>query len=329
MFTTRFSFAHQEVDDILPQTASVVVFNAQSADQITALRPRHVTAVQGFAPVVHALTAAGIRVVQDVNEDFDAAIVLLPKSKSLARDMTAKAAACVKGGVVLVDGQKSDGIDSVLKDLKRVVSLGPILSKAHGKISWFDADADLSAWRSAPIDLGDGFQTVAGVFSADGVDPASALLAKHVAVVARGVGADLGSGWGYLTRNILAVEHVKTLFAIEADFDAHMIAQKNCVDARVQFCWDDVAKWAPPKPLDFVVSNPPFHTFGQADPKIGIGFIQTAARILGPSGQFLMVANRHLPYEETLEQCFQMVSELDGTPKFKVFLAARPRKSKR
>jgi 16S rRNA (guanine1207-N2)-methyltransferase len=329
MFPDRFRFAQDELAPIFSDCKSVIVFNAHAPEHIQSLTHWDVTVVQGFAPAVHDLEQTGVKVIQDVEGTYDCAIVLLPKSKPLARDLIARAVQSTPSGHILVDGQKNDGVDSILKELKKRVDLGPIISKAHGKMAWFGAGGDLSDWRACPNEIGDGFETVAGVFSADSIDPASALLAVQIENKLRGSVADFGAGWGYLTRAILQNQAVTHIYAIEADHAALGSAQKNCADPRVSFIWDDATRWKAPKALDFVIMNPPFHHFGVADPKLGVAFISAAARNLSGAGQLLMVANRHLPYETALEQYFQSVKELDGTSKFKVFLAARPRKMKR
>ena len=56
--------------------------------------------------------------------------------------------------------------------------------------------------------------------------------------------------------------------------------------------------------MDAVVMNPPFHEGRKADPELGQAFIEAAAGMLGAKGKLYMVANRHLPYEETLERLF-------------------------
>ena len=329
MFSDRFNYARAELAQFAGPNNKIVVFNAQAVDQISEILDLDITVVQGFAPSVNMLKAAGINVVQDVSGKFDCAIVLLPKSKPQARDLIAQAVACVENGAIIVDGQKNDGIDSVLKELKKIVDLGVVISKAHGKCASFSSAHDLAHWRAKPIELSDGFQTYVGVFSADEADPASVLLAQHVKGHLKGRVADFGAGWGYLTRAILANENVTDVYAVEADYTSVQACQMNCVDDRLKFYWDDVTTWKSPKLLDFVVMNPPFHTLGAADPKLGLAFIKAAARNLAPSGQLIMVANRHLPYETTLQDTFQTVNELDGTNKFKVFMAARPRKIRR
>jgi 16S rRNA (guanine1207-N2)-methyltransferase len=77
---------------------------------------------------------------------------------------------------------------------------------------------------------------------------------------------------------------------------------------------------------DMVVSNPPFHTTRDGNPDLGRGFIATAARILKPRGQLLMVANRHLPYEAELDAKFGLVEELPGSGAFKIIRASRPKR---
>ena len=71
--------------------------------------------------------------------------------------------------------------------------------------------------------------------------------------------------------------------------------------------------------------NPPFHTGRSAEPALGQDFIKAAARNLTRNGDLWIVANRHLPYEATLSDCFRQVEEVAGDNRFKVFHASRPR----
>jgi 16S rRNA (guanine1207-N2)-methyltransferase len=75
-----------------------------------------------------------------------------------------------------------------------------------------------------------------------------------------------------------------------------------------------------------VVMNPPFHSGRAPRPQLGAAFIRAAAALLKPSGQLLMVANRHLPYETALAETFRKVEELPGAPGFKLLLAQGPLK---
>ena len=192
------------------------------------------------------------------------------------------------------------------------------------KLAWFETPADLEMYKDVPLKIEDGFETQAGVFSSDGVDPASKLLAQLIPRDIKGVGADLGGGWGYLSAKALETNSIHELHFIEADFTAINVAKNNLNDQRVKFYWCDALKWEAPKLLDFIIMNPPFHHLGRAMPSLGVDFIKVASRNLKKSGTLWMVANRHLPYEDAIQRHFSSFSELSGSKKFKVIQAENP-----
>ena len=322
LFSTRFQFVEDEFAHL--EGKRWIVFNAETPQQIAALKHLKPTIYQTFAPSVTNLEAAGYDVVQSVQSDFDVAVVLLPKAKALSRHLIATAQKCTNRGLVIVDGQKDAGIDPILKDLRKRASLGDAVSKAHGKIAWFTGATDLSDYFDTPKSLADGFKTVAGVFSADAADPASELLLSVLPRLTGNV-ADLGAGWGYLTRKLTEMP-TKRVIAVEADHRTIEIARVNVSSDKVKFVWADATAWRAGEALDTVVMNPPFHNFGKADPGIGIDFIKTAARALKPQGDCYIVANRHLPYEQTLNDLFQSVSEVTKDNRFKVLYASKPKR---
>ncbi|MDA7967079.1 class I SAM-dependent methyltransferase [Ruegeria sp.] len=288
--------------------------------------PRGAEVVQPFKPFHDHFVTLGFDARPEADTPCHDAIVFLPRAKALARALIHQACSRASGTVV-VDGAKTDGVDSLLKDIrKRVPVEGPI-AKAHGKIFWFQSDPQTFAdWAAPKAQQVDGFHTAPGVFSADGVDPASALLVQSLPRKLGPRVADLGAGWGYLSALMLADDSIKTLHLVEADHTALTCARANVPDPRAQFHWADATTWTAPEPLDTIVMNPPFHTSRAADPALGQGFIAAAARHLTRSGDLWMVANRHLPYEATLAEAFQRVEEVAGDNRFKVFHASRPRR---
>lgn len=248
-----------------------------------------------------------------------ATLVVLPRSKTLARQMVKTAIAA--GGTVIVDGQKTDGVESIYKDMRKVAKISGVVAKGHGRLFWFTADK-APDWNTT-VTSPNGYQTVAGVFSETKIDAGSALLVPQLGAL-KGDVADLGAGWGYLSREILTHEGVTRLDMIEAEKTALECAIANNNDARAHAIWTDALTHD--GSYDFVVSNPPFHASRVGDPDIGRGFIATAARILKPRGAFYLVANRHLPYEADLDAKFARVDELNGTGAFKTFCATRPRR---
>ncbi|MDP5217541.1 methyltransferase [Ruegeria sp. 2205SS24-7] len=288
--------------------------------------PRTTEMVQPFKPFHDHFADQGFRCAHASDARCDDVILFLPRAKTQARGFLHQACQRASGRVV-VDGAKTDGIDSLLKEVrKRVPVEGPI-SKAHGKIFWFAADAQaFSDWAMSDMALVGGYRTVPGVFSSDGIDPASELLIAAMPDRPGGRIADLGAGWGYLSSRLLEREGVYSIDLVEADHAALECARHNVSDPRARFHWADALRWAAPEPEDTVVMNPPFHTSRAADPALGRGFIAAAARALAPNGQLWMVANRHLPYEAALEAHFNRFEELGGDARFKIFNASRPRR---
>jgi 16S rRNA (guanine1207-N2)-methyltransferase len=179
-------------------------------------------------------------------------------------------------------------------------------------------------WRVGPALTPGGFWTAPGLFSADAVDPASALLARSLpADIGRRV-ADLGAGWGYLAAHVLTRDTVEVVHLVEAEHMALECARRNVTDPRAVFHWADATHWAPPEPLDSVVMNPPFHAGRAAEPSLGQAFIEAAATVLSPHGHLWMVCNRHLPYEATLGEHFSRVVEIGNDASFKLFHAHKP-----
>ncbi len=307
----------------LPEEGRIAVYRPRLGDDLTPLPQDRVTVLTGFKPDhdhfarTYSVTPAA---------PYAAALVCLPRSREAARGLIAQAAAEVAvGGLVVVDGQKTDGIDTALKDLRGRVDLSESLSKAHGKLASFVAGPDLSDWLAQPRDIG-GFQTLPGVFSADGPDRGSELLAAALPAKLAGKVADLGAGWGFLARAVLAHPGVKSLELVEAEADALACARANVTDDRARFHWADVASFRPEALMDVVVMNPPFHSGRDADPGLGAAFIQAARRMLAPNGALWLVANRHLPYDSVLTDAFLEHKEVGGDRSFRVIHAIKPRR---
>ncbi|MFD1913344.1 methyltransferase [Halodurantibacterium flavum] len=325
MLSDRLTLALQSGLLALPASGRVAVFGATSARDLADLPRGRVQVIQRFRPDHDALLQAGWQVATAPEGDYTAAIVCLPRARAAAKGLIAEAAAHLPPGAPLVvDGQKTDGVDAMVRALRERVEFPQPISKAHGKIAVLPSGPFFADWVAQPVLLAGGFTTMPGVFSADGVDPASALLAATLPDRLPARVADLGAGWGYLSLAALARDGVEELHLVEADLVALDCARKNVADPRARFHWADARAHVPDGGFDAVIMNPPFHTARAADPKIGADFIAAAARMLTTAGTLWLVANRHLPYEEHLKARFREVEELAGTPAFKIYRAARP-----
>lgn len=325
MRSARLSLALETGALVLPVSGTIAVYRPRIGDDLSALPRDRVVVLTGFK-LDHDHFAQRCSVVPA--PPYAAAIVCLPRSREAGRALIARAAAEVApGGWVAVDGQKTDGIDTALKDLRRRVDLSESLSKAHGKLASFPVGPDLSDWLARPSQVA-GFQTLPGVFSADGPDRGSVLLAGVLPAKLGSKVADLGAGWGFLAAEILKRPGVKRLDLVEAEADALDCARVNVTDERARFHWADATGWRPETLLDAVVMNPPFHTGREADAGLGAAFIRAARRMLAPDGSLWLVANRHLPYDAVLAESFLMVQEVAGDGAFRVIHATKPRRAK-
>lgn len=291
-----------------------------------------------FRPHFDALRAHG-HLMKAVSDDpFDTALVFLTRHRAENLANISNALSRIRvGGYLIVDGQKTDGIDSILRQVRNVMSIEGVLSKSHGKVIWLQrpsAIPDIMATWAAQMELAtntDGFLTAPGMFSSDGLDEGSLFLANYLDPKIKGRVADLGAGWGALSSILLQrAPNIGSIDLFEAERSALKAARQNIVDPRAEFHWADVANIpAPDTFYDLVVSNPPFHITRKAEPEIGITFIAAAARLLTPKGRFLMVANRQLPYEAELDRLFRNWKELGANTRFKVIEATRPKPAQR
>lgn len=289
---------------------------------VAALRGRDITVSHSFAPDHDAWSHSGVSVTTE-SQPAATTIVSVPRSKALARDMIARAAA--QSDLVIVDGQKTEGVDSLFRAARKRLGDLASIPKAHGRIFWFARTDVLADWAVPPPAASqDGYYTTAGVFSDGQVDKGSAVLAAALPAKLPARMADLGAGWGYLSAQAITRNGIKSLALIEAEALSLDCARRNVTDPRATFHWADATRFKPDTAFDGIVMNPPFHTSRSGDPGLGQAFIAAAARLLAPHGKLWMVANRHLPYEDALSQHFRNVDELPGSPAFKIIHATRP-----
>lgn len=237
------------------------------------------------------------------------------------------------GGILLASMTNLGGAERFEKELKKAA--GTVESLQKHKCRTFHAvkssawDQELLAkWREAGkvrLIPDTTFLVQPGLFSPDHLDPGSKLLVEHLPNSLRGAVADLGGGWGYLTRWVADhCPNVKRIDLHEVDARAIALARENLKDSPVEvaFHWHDVSKGLP-HTYDAVVMNPPFHSGQNTDIDLGVAFVRNAAASLKQGGRLYLVANRKLPYERQLDAAqltWRKVAE-DGT--YKVLFGER------
>ncbi len=325
-------------------TGPVVFLRARDGAALRQFPLSQLVCEQSFRPDAELLERAGLKVVADAaagGARYPLMLLLPPRQREEARALLARAVQlAAPGGIVVAAMTNNEGARSGEADLKQLTGLAGTLTKFHCRTFWTRPLADgvdgglLAQWSAldAPRRIEAGrFLSRPGVFAWNRIDPASALLVEHLPADLAGHGADLGAGYGYLSSELLArCPKITALDLYEAEARALDLARINLSESTSpavrEFLWHDVTRGLPQR-YDFIVSNPPFHTQSRADrPDIGQRFISVAAEALKPGGRLLLVANRHLPYEQTLNAGFgevRVAGERDG---FKVIAAVKARR---
>ena len=111
--------------------------------------------------------------------------------------------------MLIIEGSKVDGIDTVLHKLSRLKVLDHVIPKAHGKIAILkvlskDVNA-FSEWLAfnTSSENEDGYYSMPGLFSYKRADPASKFLSTFFDHNLSGDIMDLGAGWGFLSSKVL------------------------------------------------------------------------------------------------------------------------------
>nr|WP_297323665.1 class I SAM-dependent methyltransferase [uncultured Bartonella sp.] len=286
--------------------------------------------------------------------EFDGGLLQLGKHKGQNQNRFVDLMRRVKvGGMIVVSGDKSAGVLSFLKWVNTIdvyqnkinsgtnvtsdgVTANVVtgkLAKNHGVIFWLDKRHDLSENVVSHLvikpQLFDGdFTTEAGMFSHGRVDGGSKMLIKYMDRIIFGKTADFGAGWGYLSCQALKMtKKLTALDLYEADYNALEAARRHVTSCgsslAINYYWRDITGEPIEDIYDTILANPPFHEGRAADVALGQKFIEIAAQRLKPGGCLLMVANRQLPYEATLNKVFRKVFVLEEQNGFKVFEARK------
>jgi len=327
---SRINFAINTNQFDIANNTRILLFNPPGNIDLTLLTNSHISAVQTFYPTYKALLDRALSVSPFPNKNYepDICIIFCDKSKSTTLSFIYEAVRLLKlGGLILIDGLKKNGVDSVNKALTNKFDKVFSISKYHGKLLWFTNNIGsdhIEKWALKYRKLHDGDITFPGTFASKHTDPASLLLVKTMPKL-HGHIADFGSGWGYLSKKVLESKSISKIDLIDANYNAVMASRKNIQDERARFFWNDVNTFTG-GPYDTVFTNPPFHLSREADPKLGVFFIKKASSVLRKNGTLWIVANRNLPYEETMRKCFKEIKNVVTKGGYKVLLGVKPSK---
>jgi len=290
--------------------------------------------VQSFRPHFLALREEGFVVAPRAEgEGYDLALILCGRHRERNEAHLAEALLRTRpGSVIVVGGSKAEGVASLRKRVGSLMAIEGSLSKYHGVAFWLHRPDNINdavlALRAERALVEGRYETAAGSFSHDKIDPGSALFACSLPHDLQGDIADFCAGWGYLSAELLARNPpLARLDLYEADYESLEAARRNLVPyeahANLGFYWLDLIDEPVGRHYDIILMNPPFHQGRATEPSIGREMIRAAARALKPGGRLILVANRPLPYEGVLAEAFSAHGELARDDSFKVLWGRR------
>jgi 16S rRNA (guanine1207-N2)-methyltransferase len=276
----------------------------------------------------HWLTAcsAGIEAAADwdsvTTESFDQAVVHLQKGRDATWEGLFRAwSHLASGGRMLLAGGNALGVKSAIKRLGSELGRpGEIVAnRAHARVAvWVKRDGpDPEPPTVAPIQIiadRDRFtlQSVPGAFSADGLDPGTALLLERLDQLEPAeVVFDPGCGLGALGLTTLRRWPAASAVLADVDHRAVSAVRASATDLgladRCDIVWWDAATDPPPvESCDLVLLNPPFHSGVPVDLQPARAIFKVVGDVLVRGGRALVVANRTLPWERDLRQIGQI-----------------------
>ncbi|MHA7878317.1 MAG: class I SAM-dependent methyltransferase [Saccharospirillum sp.] len=163
-----------------------------------------------------------------------------------------------------------------------------------------------------------------GCFSSNRLDPGARVL---LSLIARWPSVDhlldLGCGNGVLALSYLQQQTNAraTLVdeSLQAVHSAERSARVNGLEDRVQCLHHHGIAGLDLPPVPLILCNPPFHQANTLTEDIALHLSREARQSLCATGEFWVVANRHLPYFAPLKRLFSQVERPSRHPKFIVY----------
>ncbi|MEY3012263.1 MAG: hypothetical protein RIT45_998 [Pseudomonadota bacterium] len=303
---------------------------------------RHNAAANDLPDDVPFCTPLAIPSAAPSGRPFAAALLAWPRAIEDGVALLERLAAAVPAGTPVVIGVRSDALSKRGFEAITVRLDDAETPRAEGRrrriVGRLRGGAGLQARRfSGP----DGLRLVshAGLFTHGRVDQGSArLLAALGPTPAESAGVmgsvdrvlDLGCGDGVLAvtaaarmplaevvlvdDSALAVDAACATFAANAD---------RVGPVRVRGLHANRCDAVETGTIDLVLCNPPFHDGAALSRSTAARMFEDAARVLRPGGALVVVANRHLHYDDRLRRHFAHVAVAQVDPRFVVLRARR------
>jgi len=221
------------------------------------------------------------------------------------------------GGRLLLTGGNELGVKSAVKrlagDLDQPAEI--VANRARARVACWRREGSTAPGRPvvAPIQVSTGsdhfeLRSAPGIFSADAVDPGTALLLEHLDGLNPPKAVfDPGCGLGVL--GLSALRRWPDSRALLADVDHRAVkcakgsAANLDLENRTEILWWDATREpAPSLRCDLALVNPPFHSGVPVDLQPARKIFRALDKVLDRGGRALIVANRTLPWEHDLRE---------------------------
>jgi 16S rRNA (guanine1207-N2)-methyltransferase len=261
---------------------------------------------------------------------FAAVVIDLPKGRRLAERWLLQAwKALIPGGSLFLAGANSLGIQPAIDDAEQIFGPGTILGYKKGnriaRFSKGNEPGTLPGWAEQPgisphtwnkvnFSLnGQDFElcSLPGVFSFDRLDPGTRILLENMQITNGAQILDVGCGYGVIGI-VCSLSGAAQVDMVDSNLLAVAAARKNVEmlgldNARVNP--SDVLSALQGKQYDLILTNPPFHAGKGVDYQIAKAFIEQSHRQLLSNGQFILVANEFIRYDELMIPLFKTVRQ--------------------
>ena len=274
-------------------------------------------------------------------QDFDQAVIFVPKSKELLNYILHNVASrLVQGASIFLVGEKKAGVERAAKQLQPYGQAVKLDSARHCQMWQVSLETTVKAkpladWaQQYTVATPNGDLTICslpGVFSQNRLDIGTAVLLPYLSQVTAGKIADFGCGAGVISAYLAKLNPENRIFAMDVDafalastrmtFDKNNLSPERLEIKAVTGIEDA------PLFLHAIVSNPPFHQGIKTDYNASENLCKTARRHLKSGGELWLVANRFLNYPILIEQNFGQCTIKADQQGFKVLFANTQKKS--
>ena len=268
-------------------------------------------------------------------QDFDQAVIFVPKSKELLNYILHNVASrLAQGASIFLVGEKKEGIERAAKQLQPYGQAVKLDSARHCQMWQISLNTTVKAkaladWaQQYTVTTPNGDLTICslpGVFSQNRLDIGTAVLLPYLSQVTAGKIADFGCGAGVISAYLSKLNPKNRIFALDVDAFAlastQMTFEKNNLPLEQLEVKAVTGIEEAPLFLHAIVSNPPFHQGIKTDYNASENLCKTSRRHLKSGGELWIVANRFLNYPQLIEQSFKQCTTKADQQGFKVLFA--------